>query len=129
MISYVYYEQPGYVIAGGVVLPVFAIIATVLRLHIRRKQWQPLKADDWLVLPALVCAYRQSLDVLTDEKMQTFAVAIAVLMIYAVSQHAFAYSLEIPSDFDGSPLELATTQIVLASKVSFHKRLFRARSN
>lgn len=43
--------------------------------------------------------------------------AIGVLMTYAVSQHAMAYPLEIPPDFEGSPLLLVTPQIVLSSKV------------
>lgn len=52
-----YYENPAYVIAGGSVLPFFAIIITALRFHFRIKQQQPLKADDWLVLPACVCTH------------------------------------------------------------------------
>lgn len=38
-------------------------------------------------------------------------------MIYAVSQHAMAYPLEVPADFEGDPLLLVTHQIVLAAKV------------
>lgn len=53
-----YYEEPAYVIAGGSVLPFFALIVTALRLHFRIKQRQPLKADDWLVFPAMVRAWR-----------------------------------------------------------------------
>lgn len=51
-----YYEYPECVIAGGSVLLAFAVAVTALRLHLRIKQRQPLKADDWLVLPAAVRA-------------------------------------------------------------------------
>lgn len=46
-----------------------------------------------------------------------FAVAISVLMIYAVSQHAMAHHLEVPADFEGDPLLLVSPQIVLAANV------------
>lgn len=52
-----YYEKPAYVIAGGLVLPFFAVIVTALRFHLRIKQQHPLKADDWLVLPACVSTH------------------------------------------------------------------------
>lgn len=55
-ISKYYYEEPDYVIAGGSVLPVMAIIVTGLRMYFRNTQRQPLKADDWLVFPAVVRA-------------------------------------------------------------------------
>lgn len=111
-----YYEEPAYVIAGGSILPFFAIVVTALRLRIRIQQRQPLKADDWLVLPATVRVNSGAISHLFANKNQIFAVAIGILMIYSVSQHALAYPLEIPADFDGNPLLLVTPQIVLAAK-------------
>lgn len=52
-----YYEKPAYVIAGGSILPFFAILITALRFYFRIKQQQPLKPDDWLVLPACVSTH------------------------------------------------------------------------
>lgn len=38
-------------------------------------------------------------------------------MTYAVSQHAMAYPVEVPADYEGNSLLLVTPQIVLAAKV------------
>lgn len=46
-----------------------------------------------------------------------FAVAIGVLMIFSVSQHALAYPVEVPADYEGDVMLLMTPQIVLAAKV------------
>lgn len=117
-----YYEEPAYVIAGGSILPFFAIVVTALRLRVRVQQRQPLRADDWLVIPAMVPARLTGglsmLSSLADnEQLQIFAVAIGVLEIYSVSQHALAYPLEVPADYEGDPLLLVTPQIVLSAKV------------
>jgi hypothetical protein len=49
-----YYQTPGHVIAAGMVLSAMDLVAVVLRFKARRKGKQPLKADDWLLLPATV---------------------------------------------------------------------------
>lgn len=49
-----YYQQPGYVVAAGVVLPLLSITAVALRLWARLVHCNGLKADDWLIIPAAV---------------------------------------------------------------------------
>lgn len=49
-----YYQTPGHVIAAGMVLSALDIVAVILRFKARREGKQPLKADDWLLLPATV---------------------------------------------------------------------------
>lgn len=51
-----YYDHPAYVVTGASILGTIAILVTALRVQVRIKQKQPFKADDWLVLPAVVCA-------------------------------------------------------------------------
>lgn len=51
-----YYDTPSHVIAAGVVLPLMDIVAIALRFWMRIKQRQGLKTDDWLMIPATVCA-------------------------------------------------------------------------
>lgn len=51
-----YYDQPACVVTGASILGIIAILVTALRVQVRIKQKQPFKADDWLVLPAVVCA-------------------------------------------------------------------------
>ncbi|KAK3694280.1 plasma membrane protein Pth11-like protein [Podospora appendiculata] len=97
-----YYETPGHVIAAATAIPAIDILAVILRVWARRRQKQAFKADDWLMVPATVVT-----------------VAIGVNVVYGVSQHALAYRLEIPADFDGDPLSLVTDQLVTTSKVGF----------
>jgi hypothetical protein len=49
-----YYQTPGHVIAAGVVLSLMDILAVLLRFRARKVGKQPLKADDWLLVPATV---------------------------------------------------------------------------
>lgn len=49
-----YYQTPGHVIAAGIVLSIVDIVALVLRFWTRKKQHEPLKMDDWLIIPATV---------------------------------------------------------------------------
>lgn len=50
-----YWVTPSHTIAAGVGLSVLDIVAVSLRFVARRKQRQPLKADDWFMVPATVC--------------------------------------------------------------------------
>jgi hypothetical protein len=50
----VYYEIAGHNIAAGVVLSVVDIFTVALKFWTRRIQRQPLKADDWFLVPATV---------------------------------------------------------------------------
>lgn len=43
---------------------------------------------------------------------------MGALIIYGVSEKAIAYRIQIPPDYTGSPLTLATDQLAMASKVS-----------
>lgn len=49
-----YYDTAPHVIAASVALPVVDIIAVALKFRTRQFQKQPLKADDWLLVPATV---------------------------------------------------------------------------
>lgn len=49
------YITPGTMIGVGVLFPVLSISFVGLRFYIRRIQRARLLADDWLLVPALVC--------------------------------------------------------------------------
>ena len=51
-----YIRSPATIIAIAVLLPVLDIIAVAMRFITRRVQRLQLQTDDWLTLPALVCA-------------------------------------------------------------------------
>lgn len=51
-----YFQTPSHVIAAGIGLSVLDIVSVLLRFAARKKQRQPIKADDWLLVPATVCA-------------------------------------------------------------------------
>lgn len=63
--------------------------------------------------------YSRCYQVWIINNVQAFSVGIGVLMIYSVSQHAMAYPVEVPADYEGNPLLLVTPQIVLAAKVRY----------
>lgn len=50
-----YYQTPGHVIAAGIALSLLDILVVAFRFKARRGAKQPLKTDDWLLLPATVC--------------------------------------------------------------------------
>lgn len=50
-----YYRKASWNLAAVTVLPIIDALAVGLRLYARRKQKLPLKLDDWLTIPALVC--------------------------------------------------------------------------
>ncbi|KAH8897475.1 hypothetical protein GQ53DRAFT_803414 [Thozetella sp. PMI_491] len=47
-----YYQTPGHIVAAAIALPVADSVAVLLRFLARRRLRQPLKVDDWLMLPA-----------------------------------------------------------------------------
>lgn len=49
-----YYQTPGHTIAAGAALSFLTAAAVGMRFWTRRRQNQPLKMDDWLVVPAAV---------------------------------------------------------------------------
>ncbi|KAI1502483.1 hypothetical protein F5X99DRAFT_427139 [Biscogniauxia marginata] len=120
-----YYQTPGHVVAAGILLSLVAIIAVAVRFTTRTKEKQPLKADDWLLLPATM-----------------LTAGVGSCLVYGVSQEAFGYreyltSVENPSE---TALQQMSTSIKLewsislilpvalactkASFVFFYKRIF-----
>ncbi|KAI1135650.1 hypothetical protein F5Y05DRAFT_167348 [Hypoxylon sp. FL0543] len=97
-----YYMRPGHVIAAAVVLSVVDIVAVALRFWARKIQRQPPKTDDWLMVPATLVT-----------------VCIGISDVYAVSQRALAYPIEVPPGFTGNTSELATPQLSLKSKIEW----------
>lgn len=49
-----YYETPEHLIAASIALAVAIVVAVPLKFWTRLRMKQPLKADDWLLLPATV---------------------------------------------------------------------------
>ncbi|KAI0179363.1 plasma membrane protein Pth11-like protein [Hypoxylon sp. FL1284] len=97
-----YYQTPGHVVAAAVVMSLLDIGAVGLRLWIRVKQRQALKADDWLIIPATL-----------------LTIGIGISLIYGVSRETLGYPTRMPPDFAGNPLELKTDQITLLSKIEW----------
>ncbi|KAI0521993.1 hypothetical protein F5B22DRAFT_643574 [Xylaria bambusicola] len=69
-----YFQTPPHVIAAGIGLPTLNIVSIFLRFLARKKQKQPLKADDWLLVPATL-----------------LNLGIGISMVYGVSKNALAY--------------------------------------
>ncbi|KAI0835131.1 hypothetical protein F5Y06DRAFT_139406 [Hypoxylon sp. FL0890] len=97
-----YYMRPGHVIAAAIALSVVDIIAVALRFWARKIQRQPPKTDDWLMIPATLVT-----------------VGIGISDVYAVSQKALAYRIEIPPGFTGSTSELVTPQLALKARIEW----------
>lgn len=66
----------------------------LLRFAARKKQRQPLKADDWFLVPATL-----------------LTIGIGVSMVYGVSKKALAYPFEVPPDPPEDSLSIVTEQI------------------
>ncbi|KAI2784970.1 hypothetical protein F4815DRAFT_454957 [Daldinia loculata] len=97
-----YYMRPGHVIAAAIVLSVIDIFVVVLRFWARKVQKQPLRADDWLMVPATL-----------------ITVGIGICQLYGVSQKALGYRTIIPDGFQGNPFELVTPQLSLKSQLEW----------
>ncbi|KAI0099571.1 hypothetical protein F4776DRAFT_525860 [Hypoxylon sp. NC0597] len=97
-----YYTRPGHVIATAIALSMVDIVVIALRFWARKIQRQPPKADDWLMIPATLVT-----------------IGICVSQVYAVSQKALAYSVEIPPGFTGSTSELVTPQLALKAQIEW----------
>jgi hypothetical protein len=48
------WTTPSHVLAAAIGLSALDIAAVTLRFIIRKKKKQPIKADDWLIIPAMV---------------------------------------------------------------------------
>ncbi|KAI0135792.1 hypothetical protein F4814DRAFT_444598 [Daldinia grandis] len=97
-----YYMRPGHVIAAAIALSVIDIFVVGLRFWARKVQKQPLRADDWLMMPAAL-----------------ITVGIGISQLYGVSQKALGYRTVIPDGFRGNPFELATPQLTLKSQLEW----------
>ena len=56
-INMYYYQSQASILSVAIALPLLDTLAVLLRFCVRRKQRQPLLADDWLTLPALVSQF------------------------------------------------------------------------
>ncbi|OTA69356.1 hypothetical protein K449DRAFT_418792 [Hypoxylon sp. EC38] len=97
-----YYHEPGHVIAAGVVLSVVDIASVILRFYTRKRQQQPLKADDWLLVPASL-----------------LTTGIGICLVYGVSQKALGYASQLDPDLIESSLEITTEQLTTAFRIEF----------
>ncbi|KAI1171479.1 hypothetical protein F4777DRAFT_53726 [Nemania sp. FL0916] len=96
-----YFQTPGHVIAAGIGLSVLDILALGLRFVARRRQQQPLKADDWLLVPATL-----------------LTLGIGISMVYAVSQHGLAYPFVLPPGQD-DPFNVVSRQLSIEGAVQW----------
>ncbi|XXH03066.1 hypothetical protein Hte_009456 [Hypoxylon texense] len=97
-----YYQTPGHVIAAGIVLSIVDIVALVLRFWTRKKQHEPLKMDDWLIIPATL-----------------LVVGIGVSMVYGVSRESLGYRTHVPSGFTGDIETAVTEQLQITDKIQW----------
>jgi hypothetical protein len=56
-----YFVTPTHVIAAAVGLSILDVTFVTFKFLGRKLQKQPLKADDWLLIPATVCVYSRRL--------------------------------------------------------------------
>ncbi|KAI1387194.1 plasma membrane protein Pth11-like protein [Hypoxylon trugodes] len=91
-----YMHQPGPIIAAAAVLPLVGLIAVILKFWVRKKQKQPLKADDWLMIPAIL-----------------LTCGSGICVVYGVSQKVVAYPIGTsPPHSDGKHSTLCLIQWV-----------------
>ncbi|KAH7329665.1 hypothetical protein B0I35DRAFT_420633 [Stachybotrys elegans] len=97
-----YWTEPGNFVGAAIGLSILDIVTVVARFVARSKQGQPLKADDWLMIPAAA-----------------FTIGIAIAMIYGVSQRALAHPFELPDEANGNALVAATRQISIEGQLQW----------
>ncbi|KAI1360048.1 hypothetical protein F5Y08DRAFT_331872 [Xylaria arbuscula] len=97
----VYYETAGHSIAAGIVLSVVDTFVVALKFWTRRIQKQPLKADDWLLVPAVI-----------------LAIGIGTVITYSAVHKALGTPLQIPAGTVNLSL-LYTDQMSLARKAQY----------
>lgn len=56
-----YWCTPEHVITAAIGLTILDITFVTLRFVARKKQRQPLKVDDWIIIPATVCMHHPDL--------------------------------------------------------------------
>ncbi|KAI1142950.1 hypothetical protein F5Y05DRAFT_137255 [Hypoxylon sp. FL0543] len=97
-----YYNTPGHVVAAGVVLSLVDITSVILRFYTRKRQQQPLKADDWLLVPASL-----------------LTTGIGICLVYGVSREALGYASKLNPDLTQSSLEITSEQLTTAFRLEF----------
>ncbi|KAI1820949.1 hypothetical protein F4861DRAFT_520973 [Xylaria intraflava] len=97
-----YWCTPGHVVTASIGLSVLDITFVALRFFARKRQGQPLKVDDWIMIPATL-----------------FTVGIAIAMVYGVSKKSIAYPYVVPPEAHGNSLLVATEQISLTGKIQW----------
>ncbi|KAI1394174.1 uncharacterized protein F4822DRAFT_39417 [Hypoxylon trugodes] len=97
-----YYQKANHVVAAAVSLCVVDIISVILRFYTRRRERHSLKADDWIMIPALL-----------------ITIGIGICLVYGVSQGALGSSEDIPPELLGSALDVSYEQLGTAFKVEF----------
>ncbi|KAI1643734.1 uncharacterized protein F4817DRAFT_348821 [Daldinia loculata] len=95
-----YYQTPGHVIAAGMVLSLVDILAVMLRFMMRKKERQPLKPDDWLLLPATL-----------------LTTGVGICLVFGVSREAMGYR-EYPTSLE-NPSEIAIYQMSTSIKLEW----------
>ncbi|KAI0391533.1 hypothetical protein F5Y17DRAFT_440069 [Xylariaceae sp. FL0594] len=102
-----YPEKAANTIAAGVGLSILAVLTVALRFWTRRVQKQPLKVDDWLLLPAVI-----------------LNTATGIVLTYAAVHRALGWPLQIPPDYRGDVKLLQSEQLTLARKAQWVIYLF-----
>ncbi|KAK8080940.1 hypothetical protein PG997_008758 [Apiospora hydei] len=97
-----YWSTPEHVITAAIGLSILDITFLTLRFIARHKQRQPLKVDDWILIPAAL-----------------LTLGISIAMVYGVSRKAIGYPYEIPPEAQGNALFVTTEQISLAGQIQW----------
>ncbi|KAI6083842.1 hypothetical protein F4821DRAFT_182915 [Hypoxylon rubiginosum] len=97
-----YWQTPGHVVGAGIGLAFLDIVAVAMRFAARKSQRQPLKADDWLLIPATL-----------------ITLGIGIAMTYGVSKQALAYPYVIPPDAPEDILAAASEQISIEGGIQW----------
>ncbi|KAK7911144.1 hypothetical protein PG985_013625 [Apiospora marii] len=106
-----YWSTPEHVITAAIGLAVLDIAFLTLRFLSRRKQRQPLKTDDWILIPAI--------EFYTELQLQLFTLGISISMVYGVSRKTIGYPYVIPPEAKGNALLVTTEQISLAGQIQW----------
>lgn len=95
-----YYQTPGHVMAAGIALSLLDISVVALRFMARRKGKQPLRIDDWLLLPATL-----------------LTAGVGACLVFGVTREAFGYRAY-PTAAE-NPSQMALYQISMSLKLEW----------
>ncbi|KAI0202317.1 hypothetical protein F4808DRAFT_421182 [Astrocystis sublimbata] len=97
-----YFQTPSHVVAAGIGLSFLDIVSVMLRFAARKKQRQPIKADDWLLIPATL-----------------LTLGIGIAMTYGVSKKALAYPYVLPPDSPEDVLAAESEQLSIEGAIQW----------